>query len=994
MSSSDQSIIIRGARVHNLKGINLDIPKDRIVVICGPSGSGKTSLAFDTLFVEGQRRYIESFSPRIRQRLDDLPPSEVDHISGLSPTVAITGRPSSRLRHATVATLAGVYHYLRLVFAHLGQVFCHRCGRPVRKWNSAAIENFASSLSASPLRIMLAFPLEFSSAPSKAATLTSVLADLRASGWARVIVGNRIVNLTESSLAEVEKQLVGGESQRSEGFDKLNDHRSVYVVADRLTIQEKKVPGRFRETLDRLENEGKDVVTLFIQGNEPLVTSSTAGAQAVTMIIEGERWIRYDFPLALCCATCHIDYELPHPDLFNFNTAAGACETCQGLGTVDSLEASQIFPDRHLSLKDGAAAPFRSASFSRFHLRLLEFAKRIRIPIDRPVGDLPQEYIDWLLHGSPDDSSSCIEQIFRELERYRYKPQIKTFLSRWRVPRTCPNCQGSRLRIQSLAVRLVPKTAMENFFGKGMTPPSPLDQTEKPLNIAEFCEKSIGDARAFLKTVVPNGLNPGARLAVNEVLRRLQMLESLGLGYLTLSRPADTLSQGEFRRVLLGAALGSSLVNVLYILDEPSLGLHPNDIHRLRDVITLLRDRGNTVVVVEHDEALLKCADWVIELGPGAGERGGEVVFQGTLEDLQKSETLTGEYLSARRQIKIDRTRRTPAGWIKLVGATGHNLKHVTAEFPLNVLCVVTGVSGAGKSSLIEETLYPALCQRLFGTGSPALPFEDLIGERQLSDVVLVDQSPISKTSRSNPATILKVFDEIRALFAQTSEAKTRGLTPGHFSFNAGDGRCGRCLGEGRLEIDMEFLPNMEITCPDCHGRRYRPDVLSVLYRGKSIADVLDLTIREAYFFFRGHATIQSKLRRLMDVGLEYLRLGQATRTLSGGESQRLRLASYFTRSHKKATLFILNEPTTGLHPHDIVQLLRCFESLLAYGHSLIVIEHNLHVMVAADYIIDLGPGPAEQGGSIVAQGPPEEIARTPESVTGRYLLDLLPQMS
>ncbi len=992
MSSPDQCIIIRGARVHNLKGIDLEIPKGRVVVICGPSGSGKTSLAFDTLFLEGQRRYIESFSPRIRQRLDDLPPSEVDHISGLSPTVAITGRPSSRLRHATVATLAGIHHYLRLVFTHLGHVFCYRCGRPVRKWDSTSIEDFVLSLSEGPLRMMLAFPLEL----SKEATFASILADLRASGWVRVIVGNRIINLTdlESSLGGIETQLAGGQSQEPDDLDKSNGHPAVYVVADRLTVQDKRVPGRFRETIDRLANEGKDVFALFIHGNESLAFKSTAGIHAVITIIEDEKWIRYDFPFSLRCLTCQIKYEPPHPDLFNFNTAVGACETCQGLGTVDSLEATHIFPDRHLSLKDGAAAPFRSASFSRFHLRLLEFAKRIGIPIDRPVGDLPEEHIHWLLHGSPQDSSSCVERIFRELERYRYKPQIKTFLHRWRVSRTCPDCQGRRLRIQSLAVRLVPKAAMQDSFYNGMTPSSPLDQTEKPPNIAEFCEKSIGNARAFLETVaMPVGLNPGARLAVNAVLRRLHTLEALGLGYLTLSRPADTLSQGEFRRVLLSAALGSSLVNVLYILDEPSLGLHPNDIRRLRDVITSLRDRGNTVVVVEHDEALLKCTDWVVELGPGAGERGGEVVFQGTLEHLQKSETLTGEYLSGRRQIKIDRTRRTPAGWIKLVGATGHNLKHVTAEFPLNVLCVVTGVSGAGKSSLIEETLYPALCQRLFGTSPPSLPFEDLMGERQISDVLLVDQSPISKTTRSNPATILKVFDEIRSLFAQTSEAKTRGLTPGHFSFNAGDGRCGRCLGEGRLEIDMEFLPNMEITCPDCHGRRYRPDVLSVLYRGKSIADVLDMTIREAYFFFRGHATIQSKLRRLMDVGLEYLRLGQATRTLSGGESQRLRLASYFTRSCKKATLFILNEPTTGLHPHDIVQLLRCFESLLAYGHSLIVIEHNVHVMAAADYIIDLGPGPAERGGTIVAQGPPEEIAGTPESITGRYLLDLLPQM-
>lgn len=999
MISSDRSIIVRGAKVHNLKGIDLDLPKGKVVVICGPSGSGKTSLAFDTLYVEGQRRYIDSFSTRIRQRLDELPPPEVEYIAGLSPTVAIMGRPSSRLHKATVATLSAIHHHLRLVFAHFGQVFCSCCGQRVQRWDPLSIEQFVSMHLARPLQLLVAFPLRSLHDLPVGQPIESALCGLRAQGWSRVIIGNRIVNLAEldldvrSSERETPTEDVGPPVPQltitsESGLD------SVLVVADRLTVQDE-LPGRFRETLDRLSSEGQDTCTLFVRGTERIDQTLIPGVCTATTEIDGESWTRYDFPLILKCLSCGIEYQQPHPDLFNFNTAAGACARCEGLGNIECLEAGSVFPDPDLSLADGAAAPFRSGSFLRHQDRLMEYARKLGIPTDRPIGSLSDEQIQWLLYGSPDDKSSCIEQIFAELERKRYKPQIRVFLHRWRVRRTCPMCGGSRLRPESLAVRLVPHgRGQGTATGELAAPRSPVGPHDG-WNIAEFCKQTVSQARAFLENVaVPDNMHPGPRLALAEVMRRLRLLESLGLGYLTLDRAADSLSQGEFRRVLLSAALGSSLVNVLYILDEPSLGLHPADTNRLRDVILALRDRGNTVVVVEHDEAILRCADWIVELGPGAGERGGQVVFQGALSDLQSSDTLTGEYLFGKRHIRGERTRRAPAGWIKLAGARGHNLKNVTAEFPLNVLCVVTGVSGAGKSSLVEETLYPALCQRLFGRAIPALPFDDLMGERQISEVLLVDQSPISKTTRSNPATIVKVFDDIRTVFAQTSEAKTRGFTAGHFSFNSGDGRCSRCLGEGRLEIDMEFLPNMEVTCPDCHGRRYRPEILSIIYRGKNIADVLNLTVREAYFFFRGHAGIQSKLRRLMDVGLEYIRLGQATRTLSGGESQRLKLASYFTRSRKKATLFILNEPTSGLHPHDIVQLLRCFESLLAYGHSLIVIEHNLHIMAAADYMIDLGPGAADQGGTIVAQGPPEDVARTPGSATGRSLSEILSEVN
>lgn len=995
MIRPDRLIVIRGARVHNLKGIDLDLPKGKVVVICGPSGSGKTSLAFDTLFVEGQRRYIDSFSARIRQRLDDLPPPEVDHIAGLSPTVAIMGRPTSRLHKATVATLTVIHHHLRLVFAHLGVVFCCCCGRRVQAWNPLSIEEFATHHWRRPLRMMIAFPLGPPERCGEGQSVEATLHSLRADGWGRVIIGNQVVSLTsgDSSLATIQQGPHPASENRAETqpvTKSPEEFSSILVVADRLAIHEE-LPRRFRETLDRLSAEGRTICTVFISGREEPLEGEIPGVVFAPVEIDGETWTRYDFPLTLRCLACQIDYQLPYPDLFNFNTAAGACPRCEGLGTVESLDATQIFPDRHLSLSDGAMAPFRSTSFSRFRQRLLEFAKSLKIPVDRPVSEFSDEQFRWLLYGSPEDRSSCLDQIFRELERYRYKPQIRAFLSRWRTKQPCPACQGVKLRPEALAVKLISNMGEGETVATADSQPSSFADRRQGLNIAEFCDQSVAQARVFLEHIdVSEGVNPGAKLAIGQVRQRLRLLESLGLDYLTLNRPADTLSQGEFRRTLLSAAFGSSLVNVIYILDEPSFGLHPSDVGRLRDVCLSLRDRGNTVIIVEHEEALMRCADWLVELGPGAGERGGQVVFQGTLSDLQQAGTLTAEYLSGKRLVAHDKTRRTPAGWIRLVGATGHNLKHVTAEFPLNVLCVVTGVSGAGKSSLIEETLYPALCQRLSGKNLPSLPYQDLMGEKQISDVLLVDQTPISKTARSNPATLLKVLDDIRAVFAQTSEARTRGFTAGHFSFNSGDGRCGRCLGEGFLEVDMEFLPNMEVTCPDCHGRRYRAEVLSVLYRGKSIADVLDMTVREAYFFFRGHAGIQAKLRRFMDVGLEYLRLGQPTRTLSGGESQRLKLASYFTRSRKKATLFILNEPTSGLHPHDIAQLLHCFESLLAYGHSLIVIEHNLHVVAAADYIIDIGPGPAERGGTIVAQGTPKDVTRVPESITGRHLREIL----
>jgi excinuclease ABC subunit A len=685
--------------------------------------------------------------------------------------------------------------------------------------------------------------------------------------------------------------------------------------------------------------------------------------------LDGVDWRRLGFSAQLACEDCNEVYPEPEPRLFSFNSPLGACPACEGFGNVIDIDMDLVVPDPNRSLKDGAIAPWNSPAYSHELEELLALAPDYGIPVDVPFRQLSAEHIERIAKGVPERKFGGLEGFFAWLERRKYKMHIRVFLSRWRSYRPCPACGGARLRPESLATRVGGK------------------------NLAEVSAMKIQDAGDFFRTLpLTAWQSQVGRMMLDQVRSRLGYLEAVGLGYLTLDRTLRTLSGGEVRRVALTSALGSSLVNMLYVLDEPSIGLHPRDIQRLLGSILQLRRRGNTVVVVEHEEAVIRAADQVIEIGPGAGERGGRVVFQGTPAEMEQSpDSLTGDYLAGRRGVGVsDRRRKPDHGWIRLAGARGNNLRNITVEFPLGVLCLVTGVSGSGKSTLVQDTLYPALCRRLRKEAPKPREFADVFGDGQIDDVILVDQDPIGRSPRSNPVTYLKAFDEIRSVFAETVEARARHYTAGHFSFNADKGRCSACEGDGQIEIDMQFLADVYMKCSQCRGRRYRDEILEVTYRGRNIAEVLEMTVREAFTFFRGQPKVQARLKRLIDVGLDYLRLGQPANTLSGGEAQRLKLAGYMSSSRRGRCLFLLDEPTIGLHFSDIVQLLDCFDALLAVGHSLIVVEHNLQLIKAADYLIDLGPGAADEGGAVVVQGTPEMVANHDQSVTGRFLADVL----
>lgn len=975
-------IELRGVEVHNLQAIDLDIPHRKLVVLCGLSGSGKSSLALDTLYAEGQRRYIETFSAYARQFLERLEKPEADRIDGLPPAIAVTNRDGNRSSRSTVGTATEVYDYLRLLYARVGQVFCLGCGQEVRRQSP---ENVADLLARLPqgTRYMVAFR----QARSGDEGFSHLAARLREEGFLRVIVGQRVLNLAEGDAAA---QAIAGEE-------------GMYVVVDRLAAgaPEKRV----RESLETAFSRGSGRCAVFVElspRSPPQAMPSPAdppsaglakraagqaavaeaaprepacpdedplGGRGVACTIEGKTWRRLGFSTQWSCEDCRLDYPAPEPRLYSFNSPLGACPKCEGFGNIIDVDMDLVVPDRRKSLKEGAIAPWNSPAYAHELEELLALAPDYGIPVDVPFARLAPEHVELIWNGVPERNFGGLRGFFAWLERRKYKMHIRVFLSRWRSHRPCPACGGSRLRPEALATRVGGK------------------------NLAEVSAMKIEDAAAFFRDLALDPYRQEvARVALQQIRSRLEYLVAVGLGYLTLDRTLRTLSGGELRRVALTSALGSSLVNMLYVLDEPSVGLHPRDIQRLIGAICGLRDRGNTVVVVEHEEAILRAADQVIEIGPGAGERGGRVVFQGTPEDMMRSaQSLTGDYLAGHRGIACPARRRAPEhGWIRLAGARGNNLRNITVEFPLGVLCVVTGVSGSGKSTLVQDTLYPALCRRMHKEAPKPCPYDEIYGDGQIDDLVLVDQTPIGRSPRSNPVTYLKAFDEIRAVFAETPEARTRGYTASHFSFNSEEGRCSACQGEGQIQIDMQFLADVYMKCSQCHGTRYRDAILDVTYRGRNIAEVLDMTVREAFTFFRGRPKVQARLKRLIDVGLDYLRLGQPANTLSGGEAQRLKLAAYMSSAKRGRCLFLLDEPTTGLHFADIVQLLDCFDALLAVGHSLIVVEHNLQVIKAADYIIDLGPGAADEGGRVVVQGTPEMVANHPTSITGRYLRGVL----
>lgn len=933
---ANSEIQLRGVAVNNLQRIDLDLEHNQLIAICGVSGSGKTSLALDTLYAEGQRRYIESFSAYTRQFLDRLEKPAADRVDGIPAAVAVTRGNTSRSSRSTVGTASEASDYLRLLFAKIGQVHCLSCGLLVKRHTADSITARLGELDAGR-RYMVGFPVDPTS---------DSMEGLRESGFVRIVSDGQTFNLSDQA-----------DLQSLEGL--LADGRLLTVIVDRLTAGD--VSGeRLHDTIETALQSASMACHLFVAAADDASDSST---------IDGRPWQLLRFDGALRCEECQLEYPELEPRLFNFNSPLGACPDCEGFGNIIDIDMDLVVPDASRSLKDGAVAPWNTPAYRHELDELLALADDYDLPVDVPYAELTVAQKKLIKRGVPECEFGGLDGFFAWLERRKYKMHLRVFLSRWRSYRTCAGCDGTRLRKESLAPQVGGR------------------------NIAEMCGMKIRDVTGCIEQLeLSQHAQEVSSLIRQQLLARLNYLRSVGLGYLTLDRTLRTLSGGEAGRVSLATALGSSLVNMLYVLDEPTVGLHPQDVGQLAVAIEGLRDRGNTVVLVEHEEAMLRVADQVVEIGPGAGQQGGRVVFQGDLEQLQQpAASLTGDYLAGRRGIAIPKRRRdTNHGRIRLTEANGNNLKNLTVDFPLGVLCLVTGVSGSGKSTLVTDTLYGALCRRKGKTSEKPLAYSEVVGDGQVDEVILVDQGPIGRSPRSNPVTYIKAFDPIRAVFADTVEARTHNYSAGHFSFNVDGGRCQACKGEGHVEIDMQFLADVYMKCNECGGARYRDEILRVRYRDRNIDDVLNMTVRQAFSFFRGQIKVQAKLKQLIDVGLDYLRLGQPANTLSCGEAQRLKLAVHMSSAQRRRTLFILDEPTTGLHFSDVVQLLDCFAALLDVGHSLIVVEHNLQMMKAADHIIDLGPGAADEGGELVAEGTPEEVAETTESVTGSYLQESL----
>ena len=935
---SRRQIELRGVEVHNLRRVDLDLPHRQLIVFCGVSGSGKSSLAFDTLYAEGQRRYIETFSAYTRQFLERLEKPAAERIDGLPAAMAVAAKNPTRSNRSTVGTATETNDYLRLLFAKIGVVHCLSCGREVRRDTPQDVLRLIHQQPVGT-RFLVTYPLHVE--PQQ---LAETAAALREDGLVRAVIDQRVIEL---------EQLIQTSTTEQDWL----------VVVDRLSVGSAS-DQRVLDSLEAAFHRGQDRCVLLF--DEPSLDESLGGS---LVTIDGRAWRRFARSDALRCDDCERSYSIPEPRLFSFNNPWGACPQCEGFGNVVDLAIDRFDPAASKTMPEGAIPHWNSPAYAHELEELIELAPDYKLPLDVPYAQLTERQRQLIHDGVSERKFGGLRGFFAWLERRKYKMHIRVFLSRWRSYRVCSLCHGRRLKAEALATQIGGQS------------------------IADLCEMKIDDALRFFSQLELNEHQRHVgKIMLEQVHNRLRYLQLVGLGYLTLDRSLRTLSGGEVQRVALTSALGSSLVNMLYVLDEPSVGLHPHDTDRLVSAIQSLRDRGNTVVVVEHEEAMIRAADQLVEIGPGAGERGGRVVFQGTVHEmLDAAQSMTGDYLSGRRLIATpERRRALEHGWLRLTGARGNNLRNLTVEFPLGVLCVVTGVSGSGKSTLVTDTLYPALCKRMHKEAEPGAVYDDVLGNGQIEEVILVDQSAIGRSPRSNPVTYVKAFDEIRQVFADTADARTRNYSASHFSFNVDGGRCTACEGDGYIAVDMQFLADVFMRCGQCQGRRYRREILDVTYRGRNIADVLDMTAREAFMFFRGQAKVQAKLKRLIDVGLDYLRLGQGANTLSGGEAQRLKLAAHLSASKRSRCLFILDEPTTGLHFADIVQLLDCFEALLAVGHSLIVIEHNLHLIRAADYVIDLGPGAADQGGLLVAKGTPEQVARQSESVTGRYLAESL----
>jgi excinuclease ABC subunit A len=929
----DHPIRLRGLRVHNLKNVDLDIPRHRLVVVSGVSGSGKSSLAFDTLFAEGQRRYIETFSAYTRQFLERIDRPEADSIDNIPPAIAIRQRTAARNSRSTLGSVTEINDYLRLLFAKIGRVYCQGCGIEVVSDTPRSVLARLQALHPGT-DCLITFPID----RVKGTSLQAIAGALRSDGFVRVVARDQIINLNESDLAAAK------------------GCRQLRVVVDRVQTGNTAVD-RIIDSLETAfaKGEGRCHVLLLVAGKP---TEDAADQNSWRF---SRRWR---------CEACDRDYPEPEPRLFSSNSPLGACPTCRGFGDVIDIDMNRVVPDRTKSLREGAIAPWNVPAYAHELAELLELADDYRIPVDEPFEKLSDRHLKLIHEGVSQRKFGGLRGFFNWLERKKYKMHIRVFLSRWRSYRTCPDCHGRRLRDIALATRVAGK------------------------NIAEILALRVQHALQFFESMVLSEQEAGiGKTMIERITTRLHYLDAVGLAYLTLERPLRTMSGGEAQRVALTKALGSGLVNTLYVLDEPSIGLHERDTNRLIDVVRALRDAHNSVVLVEHDEAILRAADHLIDMGPGAGSSGGRVVFQGPLSTIDQIQSPTADFLLGRRRISVPSGRRpTKNGWIRVRGARGHNLKSIDVAFPLGVLCLVTGVSGSGKSTLVEQTLYAGLSERLHKSVETPAQHDGIDGSDHIEDVVLVDQNPIGRTSRSNPVTYVDAFAEIRRAFAESTDARIHNFGPGHFSFNVEGGRCSACQGQGVQIIDMQFLADISVTCPECDGLRYRKEILGVKYRGKNIAEVLDMPVGEAISFFRGRTKVGEALAPLVAVGLDYLKLGQPADTLSGGEAQRLKLAAQLAKTTRGRTLIILDEPTTGLHSADIARLVGCCSALLDVGHSLIVVEHNLEFIQCADWVIDLGPEAADEGGRVIGSGTPEAIAAMPDSHTGRYLRAMLDQ--
>jgi excinuclease ABC subunit A len=965
---STESIVVRGARVHNLKDVDFEVPHNTLTVVTGVSGSGKSSLAFDTIYAEGQRRYVESLSAYARQFLERIEKPDADSIDGIAPAVAIRQKNTTRNPRSTVATATEIYDYLRLLFARVGRTYCVNCGGEIKKDTVDEVADTILALDPES-RLQVFFPLQRPVAASTEARGQSA----RSKRKSPSVEPHELTEAVKTRLFDLRKGGFNRLYQTGQIFEfstpetllEINFNRPVYVLVDRLTVSAE-ARSRIVDAIETAYRESGEVIfEIPPRDDQPL------------------RQLR--FSQRFECKHCNLRYEEPEPRLFSFNNPYGACPRCQGFGNTIDFDLDRVIPDKTKTLGEGAVEPWTKPKYRPLFTEMKRYAKQAGIPLDVPWAELDSKEQRLLVEG--EGSFLGVRGFFTHLERKKYKLHVRVFLSRYRGYSQCSECRGARLRLEARQVRINGR------------------------NICEICAMTVEETARFFSQLQLSAQEADiADKLFEEIRERLRFLNDVGLEYLTLDRLSSTLSGGEAQRIQLATSLGSRLVGTLYVLDEPSIGLHSRDTHRLIKILHDLRDLGNTILVVEHDPDIMRASDRILDLGPGAGENGGQLVAEGTYDEIQRNPaSLTGRYLSDDLRIQLPAVRRKPGSQqIKIRGARAHNLKGIDLSIPLGMIVAITGVSGSGKSTLLHQVLYKALAQAkkqpTNGMESASVTWDSVEGDQFIDEIVLVDQSPIGRTPRSNPVTYIKAFDTIRDLFASLPEAKKRAFSAGYFSFNIPGGRCETCQGDGTVTVEMQFLADVELICEECKGTRYKPRVLEVRYRGKNIHETLNLTVKESLRFFAEVPKITEKLRVLEEVGLGYLRLGQSATTLSGGEAQRMKLAAHLQPAarqtgrltaqddvrRKRRMLYIFDEPTTGLHFDDVSKLLAAFRRLIDVGGSIVVIEHNLEVIKTADWVVDLGPEGGAGGGNIVGAGTPETIAKLPGSYTGKYLARIL----